>query len=320
MKFKLTESIIEKLLDRFGLEPIDKDDYFLLTCPACGKKEAFIYKNKEWITCNRKNRCGFTTSIWNLSKEILRDKDIISFIAKEMRDPNFKATDLIERSEKAEIPEGTKFFTEAKEGVVKDRAYNYLKNRGISEETISNLGYVYEPGSRFHQTIFIPFYEDRRLVYFTTRDYTGKNNMRYINPSDLSSKQFIYNYDKIEEGGTVFIFEGIFDAISLKEQIGTVMLSDTLCKSQAIKIVDRAPSRIVFVPDNDEAGEKTLQKNINKILKYKLPSLDFEIFIYYIKGAKDFNETGKTYINIDKCVKWDNNPIKKIKWQNRNFF
>ena len=322
MKFKLTENIMEKILDKFGLEPEDKQDYFLVNCPACGKKEAFIYKNKEWIICSRRNKCAFTTSIWNLSKEILQGKEIFSLFAKEYGNSNLKAIDFVDKSDKVEeLPKGLTFFAESKPGMIRNRAYNYLKNRGVSKEVINEFGYIYNPGSRFHQTIFIPFYENRRLVYFITRDYTEKNKYRYINPKTANSRYFIYNIDKIEEKGTVFIFEGVFDAISLKKQVGTAMLSDTLCKEQAIKIIDKIPSKIVFVPDNDEAGKKSLNKNIKQLLKYRPPSVKFDIYVYYIKEeAKDFNESGKDYINIEECELWSDNPLKLIKWQRNKLF
>ena len=47
------------------LDPQDKGGYFLLTCPNCRKREAFIYKAGEYITCNRRDKCGFSQSLWD---------------------------------------------------------------------------------------------------------------------------------------------------------------------------------------------------------------------------------------------------------------
>lgn len=321
MKIKLSNSVKEKILERFDFEPKDKINYFLVRCPSCGHKEAFIYKDSERIICNRRNKCSYSESIWNLSKDILKDKDVVEMLYKEYGNDNLKIKNLIEVSEKIEIPEGMKFFSEQKTGIMRDRAYNYLRNRGIEDEVINNLGYIYEPNTEFDKTIFIPFYEDGELVYFTTRDFTGTSDFKkYINPHKINSKMFVYNIDNIEYGGTVFIFEGVFCAMSLTDQVGTAMLSSDLGEEQAIKIRDRAPSKIVFVPDNDKAGKNTLLKNIIKFYLYKWPSLKIDILIYNIEGnKKDFNETGENYIDINKCVKWKRNK-KELKWKRKSIF
>jgi hypothetical protein len=36
----------------------DKGEYYVLTCPACNKKEAYLYKNSNQIRCNRLHKCG----------------------------------------------------------------------------------------------------------------------------------------------------------------------------------------------------------------------------------------------------------------------
>jgi len=45
------------------LEPVKKGEgRYLLICPSCNKKEAFIYENTEIIECNRKNNCGYKST------------------------------------------------------------------------------------------------------------------------------------------------------------------------------------------------------------------------------------------------------------------
>ncbi len=45
------------------LDPKDHGAYWELTCPQCGKHEAYLYKNSSAIICNRKNHCGYTESL-----------------------------------------------------------------------------------------------------------------------------------------------------------------------------------------------------------------------------------------------------------------
>lgn len=40
------------------LNPDDKGDHFVVACPICHQREAFVYKNSGQIICNRKNSCN----------------------------------------------------------------------------------------------------------------------------------------------------------------------------------------------------------------------------------------------------------------------
>jgi hypothetical protein len=128
----------------------------------------------------------------------------------------------------------------------------------------------------------------------------------------VCSSDLIYNYDRLAQEA-LFIFEGVFDAISLRPpQFGTALLSSDLSRDQAIRIFEKAPFKIIFVPDNDDTGRKTLSKNIQFLLRFRPSSLETEIFTYEIKGAKDFNETGRYDIELKECKKWNPKDISKI--------
>jgi hypothetical protein len=204
-----------------------------------------------------------------------------------------------------ELPEGLTFFSENTTGIIRDQAWNYLESRGIPRKNIMDLGYIYCPVSEYDRTIFVPFYENGEIVYFITRDFTEKNLIRYRNPTGFNSKSFVYNIDKIEK--EVFIFEGIFDALMLENQIGTAMLSADLGKEQVIKIWNKTPENIIFVPDNDFTGIRTLENNIKTILKYKPPSLvRSNILVYNIPNKyKDFGEAGRHNIDINECKEYN---------------
>ena len=47
------------------LAPQDKGRYFLVNCPECGHREAFLYKNGVQIQCNRVSKCGITINLWD---------------------------------------------------------------------------------------------------------------------------------------------------------------------------------------------------------------------------------------------------------------
>ena len=65
------------------LNPKDKGRYLYLTCPNCGKKEAYIYKTKPYIKCNRINKCDFGISLWSYIKQSrnLTNKETLYLLA-----------------------------------------------------------------------------------------------------------------------------------------------------------------------------------------------------------------------------------------------
>jgi hypothetical protein len=210
----------------------------------------------------------------------------------------------VKEEAKIEVPVGTKMFAETPSGIIRNRAYSYLKKRLIKEETINELGYIYDDSSEFTGRIFIPFYEENKFVYFLARDFIG-SALRYKNPHKINSKEFVYNIDKIDENEVV-ICEGIFDALTLDKQVAFPMLSADLSKTQAIKLFAKAPRRIIYVPDNDETGERTLRKNLDILHFYKPSSISCAIGIYHLPPTiKDLNElkvkSGKDFIDFSEC-------------------
>ena len=65
------------------LEPIDKGKYFILICPYCQKKEAYMKKTSYHINCNRLNKCGAHISLWEYLKKFhnLSDKEVFHKLA-----------------------------------------------------------------------------------------------------------------------------------------------------------------------------------------------------------------------------------------------
>lgn len=60
-------SITTELAD---LNPRDKGKYYEIYCPECRKQEAYIYKDKKFIQCNRKYKCDYSKHLfWYLFQE-----------------------------------------------------------------------------------------------------------------------------------------------------------------------------------------------------------------------------------------------------------
>lgn len=238
---------------------------------------------------------------------------------------NLDIKEIVEVKKELDLPEGLVFFENKLTGPIRNRAAKYLRDRKID---LTGLGYVYKNGSDYNKRIFVPFYEEGRMVYFIARAFYD-TKLRYKNPDGINASDVVYNIDKIED--EVFIFEGVFDALSLKNRVSTCMLSNKLKQEQAIKILDRMPSRIVFVLDNDPEPktraiiERSLKKNIEMLNLYKSPSLNLEIYTYRPpEEYKDFNEysiaTGVDTIEFEDCELHKARNVSKlvdnIRWGN----
>lgn len=329
---KLRPEIIEDLLEAAGLEPYDRGKYYLIRCPECGHKESFLYKESNVMICNRKNKCGYTTGLYDYLKEenLLKDKEIVKSILNTDNE-EVKEIDLVEK--KIELPDGIKFFKNKEDSIFYRNALAYLLNRNLPEESVNKLGFILNPDSYFGKTIFIPFYENGEIVYFITRDYTGKRFIkdrdtgvmkliRYINPKGVDSGRYVYNIDEIEENGDLFVFEGVMDALTLgKGQVGTASIKACLSEIQIIKIWNKMPGRIILVGDDDVAGRKGVDINYKNLMRLKPPSSNCKILFFDLDNmkGKDFNESGLDSITNKMLIKKEEKNIRSIKWQGFKF-
>jgi hypothetical protein len=47
-----------------NLHPVDHGTKYLVMCPKCHKKEAFLSKENPAIRCNRMTHCGYHSTLW----------------------------------------------------------------------------------------------------------------------------------------------------------------------------------------------------------------------------------------------------------------
>lgn len=200
-------------------------------------------------------------------------------------------------------------------GIFGKVAYKYVLDRKLDSSYYPNLGYVFNPKSRYDRRVIVPWFENEKIVYFTARAVDPKNTFRYMNPEKLNSKEYVFNIDKINE--EVVLCEGPFDAMSItKDQAATCLMSADIGVNQLSKIYEKKPNTIIYVPDQDETGMKKMYRNINKIITY-CPYQGLNIYIFNVpKGCKDLNDmkikTGKDYILKKECVKYGDITTRKI--------
>ena len=166
----------------------------------------------------------------------------------------------------------------SKLGIFGRRAYKYLRDRKLEEEYYPELGYVFNPDSRYSNRVIVPFFEHGLMNYFLARSLNKNDKIRYLNPPKVNSKGILFNVDNIDD--EVIICEGTFDAMSITvDQPATCLLSADIGVEQMSKLFDKNVKKIIYVPDNDETGHRQMDKNIKKLITY-CPYSGLDIYTY----------------------------------------
>ena len=151
----------------------------------------------------------------------------------------------------------------------------YLKNRGISKETIIDfkLGFVPVNGpvhlQRFINRLIFPIADPYgRYVGWTARTITDMEP-KFLNTQDapiFKKGRLLYNYDKakpiIQEKGWVVLVEGQFDALRLYQEgiKNVVASSSTAFKPAMARLISRYADRVYIAYDGDNAGRTSTEK------------------------------------------------------------
>jgi len=128
------------------------------------------------------------------------------------------------------------------------RAYNYLKERNVTDEMIEkfNIGFCYE--GKYANRIIIPSYDsDEILNYFVARSYETRPYRKYDNP-EAEKQIIIFNEYLINWNEPIYIVEGPFDSIFVPNSIPMLgkKLSDLL-----FNMLYEKAKKVVIVLDGD---------------------------------------------------------------------
>jgi len=246
-----------------------------------------------------------------------------------------------------EIPAGIKSFN--KEKIMRDnmgrKAIMYLKGRGFDAEAIKdfNLQYIDQENCpvcdgqkfndegdkcpackgwgkyKYHGRIYIPTYEEGKLVYFQARDFLDRDKKwKYLNPK-TPRRQVVYFYDRLPENDRLFGPEGPADAMYLRNYPATALMGNKVSLSFVQKVLWKRPKQFIFVPDFDKDIKVRKQifanliYNMNRFKDEATYPIEMGVYNWFpLTDAKDINAGGINYVD-DKLVLF---PFKeKFKFQ-----
>ena len=209
---------------------------------------------------------------------------------------------------------------------VGEKVYQYLLNRGITDKHIKKYNLMYSDAKKcgkchgegytddedecsmckgtgknfFYSRVIIPTYENGNLVYLqgrTINDYSNETRYQNIQAPRL---QVVYFYDLLKENEDFYISEGPIDAMTLFDYYTTSLLNTVVSEPQILKLKNKKPKRIIYIPDYDETRSKRqrvskiLAENIRKTIEWT----DHQIPIGVFQWGKMLNDKNKK-INKD---------------------
>ena len=150
----------------------------------------------------------------------------------------------------------------------------YLLNRGISKETIATheIGYVlnevYELNEESklyiqNHLVFVTQDMEDNPVYWNTRSIESEPRLKTLNAissvNQLGKSDVIYNLNKAVKGDLIVITEGVFDALTLPNNIGVSIFGKTLSVNQEKLLLENINSNThLFVMLDGDAFKNAL--------------------------------------------------------------
>ena len=149
----------------------------------------------------------------------------------------------------------------------------YISNRGLYLE---DYNFYWCPRTGFSNRLIIPFYYNRQIVGYTARVINSNANPRYLSEQQSG---YVFNLDRqTHDREFVIVCEGPIDAISID---GCAIMGSEI-KFQHDWLLKRLGKQIVFVPDKDHEGPKTVEQAMEYGWSVSMPE--------WPEGIKDIND------------------------------
>ena len=194
-----------------------------------------------------------------------------------------------------------------------DKAMEYLKNRGLSEEIIKRyeLGYDSEGYNHFlkdfpeHQSksrkeslyrLFFPYPDEQGnytyiLSEIADRKHVDDYNGKYRKMTNYTAQLFNERYLKADAPEVIFICEGVYDALSVEEAGGSAIAFVGTAHKRFLGLCKKYKPATTFIIslDNDGAGADAIER-----VKNGLDELGIPYLVRTAPTGKDFNEALQT--------------------------
>jgi DNA primase len=247
------EILLEILHDVLGKEKLHYESRGQISfdCPICdedkhkGNLEVNYFEHvyKCW-SCGDENGThgplGKLIDIWGNKKQ----RKLYNLLQPEEHKPKEK------RRDRLRLPEGfTLFKNSSLVYPVRRQAYNYLKQRGITDDIIEKYGIGFCDQGKFSGRIIVPSYDSEdELTYFIARSWDPNTRAKYKNP-EAEKDIIIFNESLIDWSKDIYLCEGVFDSFFLPNSIA--MLGKHMSELLLNTLYEKATGNIIIALDGD---------------------------------------------------------------------
>lgn len=287
----------------FGKGVLSRDGSDItVSCPACNSssKKKLAINLETW-----KFHCWVCSARGNSLVPMLRkhfSRDVVDFYRSHYLNDKILSSDIIvEEEQQVRLPDGFMplVFNETKLSPDDRAVSRYLKNRGLSERDLwkYRIGTA-QTGKFTRRAIFASLDTTGDVNYFVSRSVDSNSRFRYLNAT-TDKTSIIFNDIDIDWDKPVYLVEGIFDLIGLKEN-GTCLLGSSLTEQSLLfKKIVANHANVILCLDND------MKHKIGKISDL-LTSYDCEVSIMDTSAAKDIAEMSAAQLEHAKSTirKW----------------
>ena len=182
-----------------------------------------------------------------------------------------------------------------------DELFKHLKSKGYDVSDMLTAGVV-RKGEKgyydyFRNRVMTPIIDVRgNFIAFGGR-VLDDSKPKYINTSDTlvykkTNEVFGLNYSKDSGKDSLILCEGYMDVIAMHQAgfTNAVAGCGTALTNEQVRLLSRYAKEIILVYDNDEAGQKALNKAISLF-----DQVDVKISIPTLSGGKDPDEIIKNF-------------------------
>ena len=293
-------------------------DTFNFRCPLCGDSKKSSSKKRGWLIPNKKDNkklyfychnCNaampfnaflkeMNLSLWKAYKNECMAEDMESY-----KNSNFSTQTISTSEEKLkEIRSEIRFknisniqdfsiaidYMEKRNIHIKQLSDPRFKNimftenykKWINENYIENkYPIISNPDPRI---VFPIFNKDGRFIGSQGRSLDSINiNMRYLTNKFIPDEELLYGIDSVDPNKTIFVVEGIFDALSIKNSMAML----TSWTDPGFIRRQFPNSKIIFIFDNEKRNIQ-IRKNYERLANME----DFGMMIWGREKCKDLNE------------------------------
>ena len=276
------------ILHALGLNPLKKQGGYLATiCPKCFKRRVFFYPDGKstHITCNRRSKCGYQESIFDLvAREfsLSSNSDVWNKLRELAKIPTDSQSQ-ISINQNLDAPErekNQKDFTDDFYSLPKAQPADILTwlvdvrklSYEFSNKLLSHLNKVARKSKNLQNALAFPVYSSgnsEKIIGWERHlpeEYPGGHRPKWVNPGG-TNKGFIYftaNADKNSQSDTLIFVESLVNAIIIASHgIDAVCLYSCSSVSEISNVVELYPSKKYYIWF-DKGAEKEQKKAIEE--------------------------------------------------------